>query len=179
MSTKSSYQELPKKDLNSMVEAMDLTDLNKQFLRSRWLDQVLWMERRSVKGQTWYYIFRLTAIIGGIIVPALVSLNLKSQPASSIIGWITFAISLLVAMATAIEELFQFGERWRHYRHTAEQLRIEGWRFFQLSGPYHQYTSHADAFADFTGRVEEILKHEVDIYITEVAREKPKESKTQ
>ena len=181
MSTESSYQELLRQDFKSMIEAIDVSDLNKQFLRSRWLDQVLWMDRRSERAQKWYYILRLTSITGGIIIPALVSLNLKSQAASTstFIPWITFAIGLLVAITGTVEEFFHFGERWRHYRQAAEWLKIEGWRFFQLSGPYHQYTSHADAFADFTSRVEEILKHEVDIYISEVMREKPKETKAQ
>jgi hypothetical protein len=185
MSTEFSYQELLRQDFKAMIEAVNISDLNKQFLRSRWLDQVLWMDRKSERAQKWYYILRLTAIAGGIIVPALVSLNLNNQAAStstfihSFIFWITFAIGLLVAITGTLEEFFHFGERWRHYRQAAEWLKIEGWRFFQLSGPYHQYISHADAFAGFTNRVEEILKHEVDIYISEVMREKPKETKAQ
>ena len=87
----------------------------------------------------------------------------------------TFIISLLVAISLAIEEFFNYGERWRHYRRTVESLKIEGWEFFQLSGGYKDFQNHDEAYHSFAARVEDILRHEVDAYISEVVREKKKE----
>ncbi len=172
MPQQDAYREWLKKDLGGLIEELNLSELQAHSLRSRWLDQVLWMESKSKRSQTLYYIVRLTTIIGGVIVPALVSLRIDGG-ADKTVGWIVFVISLLVAMSAAVEGLFRFGERWRHYRRTAELLKSEGWQFFQLSGPsYDRYRSHAEAFRTFAARVEDISRLEVEAYITSVAQEK-------
>jgi hypothetical protein len=151
-----------------------LPELQKHFLRSRWLDQVVWMEGRTDDARNRYYALRLTAIIGGVIVPALVSLNMNSQVAG-IVHWLTFGLSLLVAISVAVEEFFHYGERWRHYRRNVEGLKIAGWQYFQLSGPYHEYKSHAEAYTAFVDQVEAIIQRDVEVYITEVVREQEAE----
>jgi hypothetical protein len=75
----------------------------------------------------------------------------------------------------AIEEFFNYGERWRHYRRSVENLKIEGWEFFQLSGDYMDFQSHIDAYPSFAAQVEDILRAEIDTYISVVVREKKKE----
>ena len=90
-------------------------------------------------------------------------------------GWLTILIGLVVAISAAIEGFFRFGERWRHYRRTVELLKIEGWLFFQLSGPYQSIQTHAQAYPAFAARAEEIIRSDVEAYITEIAKEKAKE----
>lgn len=102
------YRERIKQDIGSIINALDLSDLHKHFLRSRWLDMLLWMDGKATRARTWHYVMRLAAIIGGVIVPALVSVNMSSAAASELIGWLTFALSLLVAMSVAVEEFFSF-----------------------------------------------------------------------
>ena len=41
-------------------------------MRSRWLDQIVWLEGKANGSQRWYYGLRLVAIVGGLIVPALI-----------------------------------------------------------------------------------------------------------
>ncbi|OQZ00605.1 MAG: hypothetical protein B6D35_06055 [Candidatus Brocadia sp. UTAMX2] len=132
------------------------------------------MEEQTNKDRTRYYILRLVAIVGGVVIPALVSLSVVGQIATTI-KWGTFGLSLLVAISVAVEEFFHYGERWRHYRHTVECLKIEGWQFFQLSGSYQNYQSHAEAYPIFAGRVESIIQREVEVYITQVTQEKKEE----
>ena len=176
MSKKDPYREWLKQDLGSLIDALELTELQKHFLHSRWLDQVLWMEGKSGHAQKRYYLLRLTAIVGGVTVPALVSLNLSSTGVMVYVRWATFVISLLVAISVAVEEFFHYGERWRHYRSSVERLKIEGWEFFQLSGEYRDL-NHGEAYPVFAAKVEDILRHEVDVYIAEVVREKKEEAK--
>lgn len=133
-----------------------------------------WMSKKSKSAQKNYYVLRLIAIVGGVIVPALVSMNINNEGIMSYIRYVTFIISLLVAISVAIEEFFHYGERWKHYRNTSERLKIEGWEFFQLTGDYIDFQKHSEAYAAFAAQVENILRNEVDIFMTEIAREKKK-----
>lgn len=182
MALKDSYFEFLKQDMGSLIESesLQLAELQKHPLRSRWLEQVLWMEGKAISAQNRYYALRLTAIVGGVIVPALVSLKIAGNNISGFINWLTFAISLIVAISVAVEEFFHYGERWRHYRRTVECLKMEGWQFFQLAGFYKQFENHSQAFSDFAAQVERICRQGVDVFITEVAQEKKgKEEKNQ
>ena len=99
----------PKKSSNNylkdqfepLFDALDLADLQKQFLRSRWFNQVLWMEGRAGRDQKRYYVLRLMAIVGGVIVPALVTLNISGGAAFGF-RWAAFGVSLLVAFASLL-----------------------------------------------------------------------------
>jgi hypothetical protein len=168
-----------KEDYGKIIDSLEINDQQKHFMRSRWLDQVLWMEGKSDSAQKNYNLLRITAIVGGIIVPALVSLNISNGGIVSIISVLTFVISLTVAISVAVEEFFHYGERWRHYRSYVERLKIGGWEFFQLSGEYKDFKKHAEAYTVFAAKVEDILRHELDVYITEVVREKKEEAKKQ
>ena len=169
------YRERLKQDLGALIDALDLPDLNKRFLRSRWLDQVLWMESRADSARTRYYLLRLTAIVLGLLIPVLVGLNIQG-PAGDILRYAIVVLGLLVAVSAALEEFFRYGERWRHYRHTVEWLKIEGWRFFQLSDPYRNRT-HAEAYPVFADRIEDIVRRDVNVYVSEIVRPKQEDQK--
>ena len=170
MASLNSYEKWLKEDMSKLIESLDLSDLQKHALKSRWLDQVMWMEKRSGSTRNWYYILRLIAIIGGVLIPALVSVSF-GESGDDVIRWITFGISLSVAISAAVEEFLKFGDRWRNYRRTSELLKVEGWQFFQLSGPYSRRDSHAHAYPKFATRVEEIIQRDVQVYISEIVGE--------
>lgn len=171
MPAETSYREWLKQDYGALIDALKLEELQKHFLRSRWLDQVLWMEGRADSARNRYYALRMITIIGGVIVPALVSLKV-SDIGGSVIHGLTFVVSLLVAISAVLEEFFHYGERWRHYRRIVELMKIEGWQFFQMSGPYRSYSSHGDAYPAFAAAAEGIIQSDVDIYITQVVQDK-------
>jgi Protein of unknown function (DUF4231) len=62
-----------------LVDQLDLEPLQREFLRRRWLDQVSWLENRAASSQRWYHRLRLTIIVGGVIIPALVGLNVSGE----------------------------------------------------------------------------------------------------
>lgn len=155
-----------------LIDKIELSDLQQQFMKSRWLSQMLWLENKAQQNRNRYYFLRLLTIIGGIIVPALVSININANDVREIIGWIAFGLSQVVAISAAVEEFFHYGERYRHYRHTAELMNTEGWQFFQLSGPYRHSVSHTEVYADFAERVENIMQQDVKGYLSEVIKDK-------
>jgi len=167
---KTTEQEYMRAEMDKLIASVNLPELNKEFMRARWLELVIWMDGKAKESVWWYRRLRLATIIGGVIVPALVSLNLGSDM-QSLIQTITFIVSLVVALSAAVEEFFRYGERWRHYRRMTESLKSEGWQFLQLSGGYSNQT-HAQAYPVFAARVEELSREEVDTYITQVFKEK-------
>lgn len=176
---RSAYEKSSKDNLRQLINNLELSELHKQSLRSRWLDQVSWMGKKARQCQRWYYTLRLIAIIGGVVVPALVGLNLTGNQFSGFVQSTTLGLSMIVAISLATEEFFHFGERWRHYRSTAERLKIEGWQFFQLAGPYQDFKVHEEAYSSFATRTESIHQQEVDVFITEIAKEKKKEEQAE
>ncbi len=170
-----------KPDLQALLQTLSLDEIKKTALQGRWLDQMKWMSGRAKHTKNWYFRLRLTAIIGGVLIPALVSFDkLKVGESEFEVKWVVFALGLLVAISGAVEEFFRFGERWRHYRQHLEALKTEGWQFVQLIGNYgsEQYPTHAAAYTKFATRVEEILQREVGVYVTEVMAKK-EEKKTE
>ncbi|KAM3094634.1 DUF4231 domain-containing protein [Phormidesmis sp. 146-12] len=193
---KFNYNDHLKQEFGKLIDLVELPPLQKEFLRSRWLDQVLWMEGRAASARNWHRRLRLITIIGGVIIPAFVSLssfNLDAlqqatQPTQTPVntnnhyrvffGVSAFVLSQVVAISAASEQFFNNGDRWRHYRRSVESLKTQGWQFFQLTGPYATYSktgSHKDAFTLFAGQVEEILQRDVEVYSTQVVQEKKKD----
>jgi hypothetical protein len=160
-------------DLTDLIDTIDLNDLQKHTVKSRWLDQVIWYEKKAEEYRNWYYFLRLMAIVGGLLIPALITFGNGRIPE---LLTVVFFISLIVAISAAVEEFFNYGERWRNSRRTAETLKIEGWSFIQLSGTYDKskYESHSDAYQTFAGHVEEIIQFEVKVYLSEIVGKQEK-----
>ena len=167
---KTTEQEYMRVEMDKLIASLNLPELNKEFMRARWLELVIWMDGKAKESVWWYRRLRLATIIGGVIVPALVSLNVGDDVAP-LVKTLTFIVSLVVALSAAVEEFFRYGERWRHYRRMTESLKSEGWQFLQLSGSYANQT-HVQAYPIFAARVEELSREEVDTYITQVFKDK-------
>lgn len=175
MSKSDLYREALKRDFGELIDSLNLKDRQSHYLRSRWLDQILWMEGRAKRAQALYYRLRLITIVGGVIIPALVSWNFtvtENSQFKQAVGISTFVLSQVVAISAATEQFFNYGERWRHYRRSVETLKTQGWQFFQLSGSYQNYRTHEEAFNVFSGQVETIIQRDVEIYSTQVVQSK-------
>ena len=173
-----SYSDELKESFGEIVASLDdLGSLQKDFLTRRWLDQILWMEGAATRAQARYYSLRLVTVVGAVVVPVLIGLNLTGD-ADRVISWVAIGLSLVVATSAAVEEFFNFGQRWRHYRRTVERLKAEGWIFFELVGDYVSENGHAGAFPRFAARVEDLLREDVDVYVTQVVREKDNQAKS-
>ncbi len=166
--------------LTALLETLELSEFQKQLLRDRWLNQLGWMSRQATKARKRFLWLRMPVVIGGVAIPGLVTILLSAGTTDTTIEWlfnlptwvvrfVTFAVSLGVAILAALEEVLNFGERWRHYRRTAELLKTLGWQFMMLSGGFRRYGSHAAAFVPFTERVEDVLNEDVEGYLGQIA----------
>jgi hypothetical protein len=165
--------------LGALIETLDLSELQKQMLRERWLNQLGWMSRAASKARRRYHWIRIPVVVGGVAIPGLVTILLSAGSAAQvewlfnlpvwIVRFVTFAVSLGVAILAGVEEVLNYGERWRHYRRTAELLKTLGWQFMMLTGTFRRYQSHAAAFVPFTERVEDVLNEDVEGYLGQIA----------
>ena len=91
-----------------------INEVQTAWLKERWLDQIVWMEDRAYRHKNRYYRWRVFAIVGGILIPLLITI---SQAANlEWLAWVAAGLGAAVAIAASIEELFHDGERWRNYR---------------------------------------------------------------
>jgi hypothetical protein len=171
-----SYNEQLKQDFGKMIDELPLKPVQREYLRMRWLDQILWMEKRATESRDRHYQLRVTAILGGLLVPVLVGLTPVEGDKSTlnVFRYTTAGLGAIVAVASAIDQFFSYGDRWRNYRRSAELLKSQGWQFFQLSGPYSKSTNHETAFSMFAGQVEEVIQRDVEVYAT-TSQEKHKD----
>jgi hypothetical protein len=156
-------------DLASIVNKVELSDEEKHFLSSRWLESIVWMEGAAQRSQRLYYVLRSTTAVGAVVVPALVSLNVIGSAKAAVL-WVTFGISLVAGICAALEGFFRLGDRWRHYRLRVEELKTAGWDFYELAGAYANAKDHHEAFHTFAANVQTILAQEVAQYIAEIAK---------
>lgn len=173
--SKSGGSDWVEQQFGPVVDALSVEPLQKQFIRSRWMDQIRYLERRAQSAKGWHQSLRLIAIVGGVAIPALVGLNVGGDVSEGI-RWGVFGLGLLVALATAVDAFFHHGDRWRHFRRTAELLKSEGWEFFQMAGPYAEFRNPEQAYPTFAREVETILQRDVEAFFTRVVRQ-PRQKK--
>jgi hypothetical protein len=162
-------------EFGGLLDDFDLDERQRLFVRSRWLGQMAWFDAKAKLAQRRYYALRLVAIVGGLIVPALVSLDIHNNTTASTIAWTTFALSLVVGIAVSVDGFFNYGGRWRQYRRTSELLKGQGWQYFELIGIYSGYPNHRAAFPRFAAAVEALIAEDVEAYLSKVMREQQKQ----
>lgn len=168
MGKKNDYRNYLKNTLGGIVDRLDISELRKEFLKNRWLDQLMWLEGRATKERNRHHTLRMITIVGGVLVPALISFRSpgeENQRFQNAVGWTALGLSQIVAVSAAVEEFFGHGDKYRDYRNTAEGMKIEGWQFFQLSGPYHQFETHSEAYTAFANRVEQYIQQDVQGFL--------------
>ncbi|MCA9742140.1 MAG: DUF4231 domain-containing protein [Deferribacteres bacterium] len=171
---KLNYANQLRKEFADIIAGMELNEIQRKYLQQRWLDQVMWMEGKAGKAQKPYYVLRMTTIIGGVIIPALVGLGTGD---AGFLKGVTVLLSLIVAVSAAVEGFFKYGDRWRHYRATVEMLKSEGWNFFSLNGAYNEFEKHGEAFSLFSAKVENLIQTDVQTFISTIAKEAEKSKK--
>lgn len=141
-----------------------------EFLKRRWVGMVMWWHNRSIEARRKYFLLRGIVIAGGVLIPVLSALNMRS-------GWQLYSsvaiavVGAIIAGCAAWEGVANYGEIWRGKRRAAELLKIEGWQFFQLCGKYEDEgddenaLKYKKAFPRFAAEVENMIAKEIGEYL--------------
>lgn len=159
--------------LLSAVAALDLERQIADYLTSRYLDYLQWLENGANANLRIYYSLRIPALVLAATVPALIALDFGTVGRT-----ITVVLGIVVAAATAVEHFLNSGQRWRHYRGTAELMKSEAWLYLELAGDYASYTRHDAAFPTFVARAEALMRDEVREYVSTIVAEQRKPADT-
>jgi hypothetical protein len=157
-----------KDEVGEIIEGLELSSRTENsILKSRFLSEVLNYEKRKVHTKKYYNVFRFIVTTGSILLPAVLSLG-QMDPAKlprhfeAISYWISWTISLSVTASNGFLQLFSLDKNYFEYAITTEQLKTEGWQFFQLSGKYDEYESHRAAYRPFCKSIENIKRKQVE-----------------
>lgn len=166
--SKDSYEYRLKADFERMIDQLDVEQSGKDYLKFRWLEQVLWMENRSHRMRDRHRRWKIVTIVCSAVLPIVLLLNFNDDKiVDQRIRVGAVVLSLVVTTGISLEEFNQYSKRWDSYRKTAELLRTQGWQFFQLSGVYRSYGSHHYALPAFMDQIEAIVQRDVEVYVTE------------
>lgn len=140
-----------------------LDEKSRLWLQHRFLDE---LDRRRGLERRWRKVFWLTryvAFSGSLVLPVLISVG-KSIFAVNIAG---IAISIVVALATAVEALLRSGRKWRLYRQGADRMASEGTAFFQTLRAYARI-SEDGRLPLFKERVEDNIRDLHASYVADI-----------
>ena len=143
------------------------SETDKHILKSRFLYEVLNYDARRNHTKKYYNGFRFIVTVGSILLPAILSIG-QMDPAKlpknfdNISYWSSWGISLTVTICNGFLQLFSLDKNYFEYAITSEQLKTEGWQFFQLSGKYDEYKTHAEAYRPFCKSIENIKRKQVE-----------------
>ena len=157
-----------KDQILDIIDSLDLeTETDKSILKSRFLGEVLNYENRRNHTKKYYNTFRFIVTTGSILLPAVFSMG-QMDPAKlpenfeEISYWLSWTISLMVTASNGFLQLFSLDKNYFEFALTTEQLKTEGWQFFQLSGKYEDYEDHKEAYKSFSKSVENIKRKQVE-----------------
>ena len=162
-------------NFQNILEELDLTHVQKEIIRTRYLSILENFQRRTRSYSTIFFLGHFMITVGSLLVPALMSIQNsdKNMTFSGVnfpihMYWATFIISVLVTTCNGILTLFKVDKKYYFLNTTLERLRSEGWQFFGLTGRYsghlnnHRPPTHANQFIFFIHYVEKIKMKQVE-----------------
>ena len=162
------YDDSYANQVNGIIDTLKLdSETDRGILKSRFLSEVVEYEKRKLHTKKYYDRFRFIVTVGSIILPAILSLG-QMDPTKlppnfdQIVYWSSWTISLMVTASNGFLQLFSLDKNYFEYAITTEQLKTEGWQFFQLSGKYEDDESHQEAYKDFSKSIENIKRKQVE-----------------
>ena len=163
------FERLGYKDqvLDIINSLMLSSETDKHILKSRFLYEVLNYDARRNHTKKYYNGFRFVVTVGSILLPAILSIG-QMDPAKlpknfeSVSYWGAWTISLTVTICNGFLQLFSLDKNYFEFALTSEQLKTEGWQFFQLSGKYEDYEDHVEAYRPFCKSIENIKRKQVE-----------------
>ena len=155
--------------VNKIIDGLVLENpTDNQIIKNRFLYEVLLYEQKRDKTKKYYNGFRFTVTIGSILLPAILSVG-QMDPEKlpdnfdDFMYWTSWIVSLSVTACNGFVQLFSLDKNYYTYSMVTEQLKTEGWQYFQLSGKYRESEDHIESFKPFCYSIENIKKKQIEI----------------
>jgi hypothetical protein len=151
-----------------------ITEFQKVLLEERYVKIVNDFHKRCIMYAIIFHTFRFIVTVGSLLVPALLSADFtgstQNQNIKTSIYWSTWALSVAVTTCNGIMTLFKVDKKYYFLHTTYEQLKSEGWQYFELTGRYsgqltrqlNEPVSHANQFIHFCANIEKIKMKQVE-----------------
>ena len=162
---RSSYYERVNNIINKLVLRNSPSD--NEIIRNRFLYEVTQYEHKRDNVQKYYNGLRFVMTIGSILLPAILSIG-QMDPAKlpknfdTITYWTSWSLSLTITACNGFLQLFSLDKNYIAYSLVVEQLKTEGWQYFQLSGKYENAKTHQQSFKQFCKSIESIKRKQIE-----------------
>jgi len=162
---RSSYYDRVNDIINKLVLKNSPSD--NEIIRNRFLYEVTQYEHKRDNVQKYYNGLRFVMTIGSILLPAILSIG-QMDPAKLpknfdiITYWASWSLSLTITACNGFLQLFSLDKNYLGYSLVVEQLKTEGWQYFQLSGKYENAKTHEQSFKQFCKSIESIKRKQIE-----------------
>jgi len=157
--------------INTIIDNLNFSSSNednKEIIKSRFVEEVSFYEKKRDHTKRYYNIFRFIVTIGSIFLPAILSMG-QMDPTKlpknfdQVTFWSSWSVSLMVTISNGFLQLFSLDKNYFNYSLVVEQLKTEGWQFFGLSGKYEEYDTHEKkAYKEFCKAIENIKRKQIE-----------------
>ena len=152
----------------NIIKSLNLDSQHKKIIiKNRFLYEVIHYEKKRDDTRKYYNSFRFIVTTGSILLPAILSVG-QMDPAKlpknfeNISYWFTWSISLMVTACNGFLQLFSLDKNYFTYAIVTEQLKTEGWQYFELAGKYEDFEDHNEAYRTFCKSIESIKRKQVE-----------------
>ena len=144
-----------------------LTPLQIRIIELRFLYLLRQYHSRLFYVDFFYHFSRGFVALGGVLVPALLSIQSPTNNYSLSLYWTTWGISLLVTILHNFTTIYRFEKKYFTLHTVIERLKTEGWQYFELSGRYsghhgHKAPTHQNQFIYFVNTIEKIRLRQIE-----------------
>ena len=151
----------------NIIKSLDLDNKKKIIIKNRFLYEIMEYEKKRDNTKKYYNAFRFIVTTGSIFLPAMLSIgqmdpNKLPKNFDNISYWITWSISLMVTASNGFLQLFSLDKNFFTYAIVTEQLKTEGWQYFQLAGKYEDFDDHDEGYRTFCKSIESIKQKQVE-----------------
>lgn len=156
------------KELTRLFRSLStLTPVQIRLIEIRYVNLIRFYENRVPKIDVLYHMTRLFISVGGVAVPALLSIQSPTGINSVWLYWFTWIISLLVTLCHNVSTMFRFDKKYFGIHATLERLKTEGIQYLELSGHYsghhgHGPPTHENQYIYFVNSVERIRQRQIE-----------------
>jgi hypothetical protein len=162
-----------------MINNLNTDASNKKLIEASWLNSIKIMESLCKRHEFYHNITNVLLIILSAIVPVILTYypakqinpsNATAEHSYEEIRTLAIFFSVMVAILHGIRQSYKFNERFKNFRKTAEELKVEGESYFALSDGYAGNTPN-QALPLFISRIIKIRNQQIGDYIQRIVTE--------